>query len=420
MSMQAMFPRWWVTWFLLALIGFSIGYWVFTSLLLRYRQQRKRVLYQGTLPSVVFLRPVKRGVPQLAEKAGRLIAAARPGDWVVFVVDTPEDEAACRTACRWACEGVYAEVLMAPQLTGVWNPKIAKLITLTASLGNHAPEHWILSDCEAVPDPAFMDRFRREWAALEAACPTALLTAGYRFTGATRFFQQLDQFPSLLTLWPGLVVTEWANGGRKGLGYTLGACTGLRKRDLQMIGGWESMLTYLAEDHRLGAELARAGHPTYLSREVLSLDSDPLGLIDWIRHQHRVSFTYRVCNPAGFLGMGLIQGATAGVALVLLNPAAWWSWSVLAILFLARAVTALINAVSLGYRVRHPARFGVMSFLASVVETAFWASAWLPLPVRWGRRTLKVGRDGQFSGTKGEFDQTSLASEGSFHYQSDA
>lgn len=415
--MLAVTPLWWVTGFLLALIGFSIGYWGFTSALLWHRQRKSRPSFQGELPPVVFLRPVKRGVPQLEEKAQRLIAAARPGDWVVFVVDTPEDAAACRAACRFACEGVHTEVLpMQLNLTGVWNPKIAKLILLTASLGSNAPEHWILSDCEAVPDPSFMNRFRQEWAALERRCPTALLTAGYRFTGATRFFQQLDQFPSLLTLWPGLAVSEWADRGKKGLGFTLGACTGLRKRDLQVIGGWESMLTYLAEDHRLGAELGRAGHPTYLSREVLPLDSDSLGLLDWIRHQHRVSFTYRVCNPAGFLGMGLIQGTLAGWILLLMHPAAWWSWSLFAALLLARGGTALVNAVSVGAPVERSARFATMSCLASLTESAFWAAAWLPLPVRWGRRTLKVARNGQFSA---EFEQTSLASEGSFHYQSD-
>ncbi len=373
-------------------VAFSLLYWGITAWLLRRRVlggSEAPIGFVEELPAATFFRPVKCGVPGLRDKAARLIESARPGDQVVFGVESDEDFAHCQASCDAAPCGIeVAVVACKPSPTP--NPKIAKLIQL-APHARH--ERWIVTDSEALLDAAFMDAFRGEWEASGAAA----LTAGYRFAGATSWPQRLDHLPALLTLWPGLSVTEWASrSSPDGLGFTLGACTGIKRRDLEAIGNWESLGGYLAEDHRLGGMLAAARKPVRLSRNILTLDADPMGTAgasawgDWMRHQHRVALTYRACNPQGALGMILTQGVPWSLALALLHPASALCWAEFVAVCVARVATARQNARLLQF----PATaLGIL--LASFAETAFWLAAWLPLPVRWGRRSLRIGSGGR-------------------------
>jgi len=385
---------------------FSLVYWRITAGLLRRRfaPDKTRVgPYQlNELPPAVFFRPVKAGVPALRDKAERLLTAARPGDQVLFGVDNSSDLAECEAACAAAQPDIEATVICC-EPSRAPNPKIGKLMQLAEYARNPQREHWIVTDSEALVSRAFMNAFRTEW--LDGGA--SALTAGYRFTGAEHWSQRLDHLPALLTLWPGLAVAEWAARGSarartKGLGFTLGACTGVRRDDLLALGGWEVLGTWLAEDHRLGAILASAGKPVQLAREVLSLDADPVGKrgfsgwLDWLCHQHRVTLTYRVCNPGGALGMILTHGVTCALLFALLNPAFPADWIVLMAVAGVRVIVAGQNARLLAFPVTgRRVEFAILVILASLAETGFWLVAWLPLPVRWGSRWLWVGAGGE-------------------------
>ena len=337
---------------------------------------------------ITFFRPIKRNVPNLRDKVDRLLISARSGDQVLFGVESEEDFAVCQKACDEGPVSVSARVVRC-QKQSVPNPKIAKLMVLAP----HAVhERWVVTDSEALLDPEFVDRFRAEWIETGATA----LTAGYRFTGATSWPQRLDHLPALLTLWPGLVVTDWATlHAPSGLGFTLGACTGVQRAALEDIGGWESLGNYLAEDHRLGSLLAAKEKPVRLSREILTLDADPMGRsgltgwVDWLQHQHRVTVTYRACNPGGTFGMIFTHGVSWAILFVLLHLSSPLGWSLLGVTVAARLATAGMNARYLGF----PATLlGILA--ASVAETGFWLVSWFPLPVRWGTRLLHLGKGG--------------------------
>lgn len=365
---------------------FSLIYWGLTTQWLRARFRPRPPEPAATLEAAVFFRPVKRGVPELEEKAARLLAAARPGDQVLFGIDCEADAARCRAACQQAPAGVRWEIIPCPAPSASSpNPKITKLVAMAA---HAAPElaAWLLTDSEALLERAFMDRFRAEWAAV-GGC----LTAGYRFTGESNLAQRFDHLSTLLTFWPGLAAAE--QGGT--LGFTLGACTVLRRAELESVGGWSAFAAYLAEDHRLGAALAAKGIAVRLSREVLVLDSDPLFWPGYLRHQHRMALTYRVCNPWGTLGMGLTHGFTFALAAAALYPGWAIAWLMVAATLAVRTATLWRNARVLGTRLRAraPRLLAAVAF-ASLAESAFWLCGWLPLPVRWGARRYRVAQGG--------------------------
>jgi ceramide glucosyltransferase len=167
--------------------------------------------------------------------------------------------------------------------------------------------------------------------------------------------------------------------------FTLGACTGVKAEDIRAIGGWEALGSELAEDHRLGALLSAAGKTIRLSRHVLTLDSDPCGWSDLLRHQHRVAVTYRAATPAGSAGLPVLQTIGPATIAAALHPA-WGKW-VLLILIVRVLAAAMISRL-----LKFPLPVLPLTVMASaLMETAMWAVAWFSRRVWWSGRWRAVG-----------------------------
>ena len=340
-----------------------------------------------TLPPVTLLRPLKPGVPDLRGKLEELARAMRPGDQLVL--GAAADSAEFKT-CR-ALQGAFPEreiVVVSCREGAAVNPKISKLVQMEPEC-RHG--RLILSDSEALIDAAWLDAFRAEW----EDHAVDVLTTGYRFTGATNWPQRLDATPALLALWPGLaLMRRW---GR--VDFTLGACTGLRQRDLTELGGWRALGNFLAEDRELGAALAARGRSLRLAAIVTTLDADPLTWRDWWRHQRRLAVTYRVSAPWGFAGMIFTHGSPAALVLALApGEAGWRPWCVggAGFFFLVRWLAARRLARTLEFPI--PA-LGLALLLAGVVETVAWALSWLPSRIWWSGRWWRVADRGKLVAT---------------------
>jgi len=334
-------------------------------------------------PPVTFLRPLKRSSPQLAAGIESLIRASAPHDQLIFGVDPDSTAGAiCAEARGRFSDREILVVECAPAAAA--NPKISKLVQM---LPYARHEHLLVSDSEALCDAAFVSAFRDEWRTTGAD----VLTAGYRFVGLATWPQQLDAAAALLTLWPGLA---WLRGlGRVRL--TLGACTALRRHDLEAAGGWAAFGDDLAEDHQLGRRLAQCGREIRLSRHVMTLASDALSWREYWRHQQRVAVTYRVANPAGFAASILTHALSWSVAFAVAVRASemrfgfllftgawlvrWW--------YLAGPAARL-----LAFPIP---RLGRVVLVASFVETACWVLSWFARGVWWGGRWRRVSWRGK-------------------------
>jgi len=358
----------------------STVYYIASARLLRRWLAQRRAVENGdaALPPVTFFRPLKAGVPDLRTKLESMVPAMQPDDQLLIGVEAGSaEEAVAAEAARAFSEKEIVVICCEPGRA--LNPKVSKLVQM-AEHARH--EHWILSDSEAVLGAEFLRSFRHEWRQCD------VLTAGYRFDGARTWPQRLDAAAILLTLWPGLAVL----GNRGPLRLTLGACTGFRCVDLAAIGGWAAFGDALAEDCRLGVALAASGRKILLSREVVTLASDPLTWSDYWRHQRRVAITYRVSNPLGFAGAWLTQGVTAAFILACLHPAHLWSWALFSIVWAAR----VLSAQAMSQRLVFPFPDPWLSVLpASFVETTCWALSWASRSVWWGGTCWRIGRDGR-------------------------
>ncbi|MEI9894262.1 MAG: glycosyltransferase [Chthoniobacter sp.] len=373
-------------WFLIVL-GAGVLYDVFASIALRHWLRDTAPRCTDPIEPITFFRPLKRGVPRLRQKLEALVASTLAGDQVLFGVDPDaEEEALCEEIQRTFPDRDIAVVRCQPGVAV--NPKISKLMQMEAT-ARHAA--WLLSDSEVIFDPAFVDAFRREWQAETGAA----LTAAYRFMNLVSGPQCCDALAVLLGLWPGLAMVRRFGGVR----FTLGACTLVRREALGEAGGWRAFGNTLAEDHQLGAALAKAGQNVHLSRQIATLDSDPMSWTDYWRHQRRVAVTYRGANPAGFAGMVVTQGIVWCLAAGLV-------WLPKPPVFIALSLAVLVR----GWRLRWMAEIlkfkfpwpwlGAGLLVASVVEAVCWVLSWFSSRVWWSGRWWRVGFRGELSPMK--------------------
>ena len=330
-----------------------------------YRLARFLRVRPPTTPApapITFWRALKSGVPDLVEKLDAFARSTRPEDQLLIGVDADSpDHALC---LRWRAHHADRDIHIVSCEPGrAKNPKISKFCQMRAQARH---EHWLLIDSEALLTRETVEALRAEWLSSGAD----EFTAGYRFTGMRTSAAWLDTLPAAITLWPGLMMVPR-------LTFTLGACVGVKARDVDELGGWAAMGNHLAEDHELGRRLTAVGRTIALGHTVLTLESDPLSLRDYCRHQHRLAVTYRAANPAGAIGLPIFHVLPAAVVAAILHPPLWQFAAICAAL---RIVTGWIEA-----RLNRMACIEAILLvpLMLLLEGVFWLLAWLPLPVWW-------------------------------------
>ena len=318
---------------------------------------------------ITFWRALKSGMPDLVEKLDAFARSTRPEDQLLIGVDGESpDHALC---LRWRAHHADRDIHIVSCEPGcAKNPKISKFCQMRPHARH---EHWLLIDSEALLTPETTEALRAEW--LNSGADT--FTAGYRFCKIRSATAWLDTLPAAITLWPGLMMVPR-------LTFTLGACVGVKARDVNELGGWTALGDHLAEDHEIGQRLTAAGRTILLGHTVLTLESDPLTAGDYIRHQHRLAVTYRAANPAGALGLPIFHVLPAAVAAAFAYPA---FWQFAATCMAIRAITAWIEA-----RLNRMLSLEAMLLVpfALLFEGVFWLLAWLPLSIWWAGRSRPI------------------------------
>ncbi|MFA7343766.1 MAG: glycosyltransferase [Terrimicrobiaceae bacterium] len=322
---------------------------------------------------VTFFRPIKSGEARLRDHLAVFLSALEPGDQVIFCATTPEDLRLCEDLAA-GHPGPDISFLLAVE--GVHrNPKINKLAQMEPLATR---ERWVVLDSDAVPDRRFLRAFRSEWQSKDADA----ISAPYAPQPAPGTPSRLDALGTGMALWPGVALLR--SVGR--LDFLTGACMGVKARTLQRLGGWKILGGSLADDHELGLLISRAGGAVGISDSVIDIETPDLTWKEWILHQHRASVTFRLCNPAGCLGIPLTHGVGLSFLFILLNPLAHGSW----LLHLGLLALRAHSANSL------PGPRGKLReiWLVSLLEPLFWLLSWLPLPVWWGGRWIRPGKLG--------------------------
>jgi ceramide glucosyltransferase len=174
-----------------------------------------------------------------------------------------------------------------------------------------------------------------------------------------------------------------------GIQFALGATMAFRRADLDRIGGFAPLASYLADDFWLGQKIHQLGRRIVLSDYVVETVLPPDHWRDSWRHRLRWGRTLRVCRTAGYAGT-LITFA------VPLAAAAWKMWPLAAAAVGLRMLAGLWVGRGL-LDDRRAVRYFWLIPLADLVSFAVWAASLFGRRVTWRGASFRLHSDGRIT-----------------------
>jgi ceramide glucosyltransferase len=172
------------------------------------------------------------------------------------------------------------------------------------------------------------------------------------------------------------------------LRFALGAAMATTRSQLERIGGFASLVDYLADDYQLGNKVALNGSRIVLCSVAVQCWSDVMGWKDVWRHQLRWARTIRVCQPAPFFFSALSNGTFWPLVWVLLSPG---TISIAGAVFfwLVRMLTAHVNQCRL---LRRHCSWGDawLVLLKDLAGIAIWSLAFTGNRIEWRGESFRM------------------------------
>src|SRR6185312_7267588 len=170
-----------------------------------------------------------------------------------------------------------------------------------------------------------------------------LVTCLYRGVATKALASRLESLGISTDFVPGVLVAKEIEGG---LHFGLGSTLALRRKDLDAIGGFESIVDYLADDYELGKRIAERGLKIVLSNSVVETFLPAYRLAGFFSHQLRWARTIRVSRPGGYAGLLVTYTLPWAALCLLIARGAIWAWALFAIAVMLRITMAWASAVS--------------------------------------------------------------------------
>jgi ceramide glucosyltransferase len=334
-------------------------------------------------PPVSILKPLKGTDPDIYESFRSHCLQDYPAYEIIFGVSDPDDAA---VASVQQLQREFPErairLVVSPNNLGA-NVKVSNLEQMLPAARF---EHLLVNDSDIRVD---RDYLRRVIAPL-ADERVGMVTCLYRGVASPTLGSQLEYLGISTDFCAGVLVARQLEGGlRFGLGSTLV----FRRTDLDRIGGFHSIVDYLADDYELGKRIAGLGLQVVLSDVVVETHLPAYDLREFLAHQLRWARGVRDSRAGGYIGLVSTYGLMWALLALVAAHAAPWSWALLgATVFLRTAVALAVGRAVLDDR----QLLGNLWLLPvrDLVAVAVWAASFAGHTVTWrgDRFELKNGR----------------------------
>jgi ceramide glucosyltransferase len=284
------------------------------------------------LPPVSILKPLKGIDPEIYESFRSHCLQNYPEYEIIFGVSDANDPAAASVQqLQREFPALVIRLVVCAEKLGA-NVKVSNLEQM---LHTARYEHLIVNDSDIRVEP---DYLRRVIAPL-ADPSTGMVTCLYRGVAAPTLGSRLESLGISTDFCAGVLVARQLEGG---LHFGLGSTLACRRADLERIGGFLSILDFLADDYELGRRIADLGLRVLLSDVVVETHLPAYDLSGFLAHQIRWARGVRDSRMGGYVGLA----STFGLMWALLNLFAAhgvsWSWIVLGVVALLRFAMALV------------------------------------------------------------------------------
>lgn len=278
----------------------------------RFRRYRASSQPEGQLPPVSILKPLKGADPEMYQALRSHCLQNYAEYEILFGVTDPEDPAAA------AVHKLMAEfpqqkmrLIMCGKRLGP-NGKISSL----AQLAPQAKYEFLLvNDSDIRVEPDYLQTVMHELSRSGVGLATCL----YRGLPGGTLPSELEALGISTDFMPGVLVSREIEGG---LSFGLGSTLAVRRRELDAMGRFESIVEYLADDYELGNRIAKQGFEIALSRSVVETHLPDYDWRAFFAHQLRWARTIRASRPAGYAGLLLTFTVPWATASLLVRPSA--------------------------------------------------------------------------------------------------
>ena len=316
---------------LLALCGLGylgLSLWSEWRFLVRRRESRQQPTGEFT-PAISILKPLKGTDRQMYESFRSHCLQEYPRYEIVFGVNDANDAAVAEVE-RLRREFPEREIrlIVCTEVLGA-NRKMSNLAQMMRE-ANY--DHILINDSDIRVE---RDYLRRTMAPLEDK-QVGLVTALYRAEAGRSIASRMEAV-TIATDFAGgvLCATELEGGLHFGLGSTLA----FPRAATKAIGGLETLVDCLADDHELGKRIAEAGYKVVLSDSVVETFLPEYTFGAMFEHQLRWARTVRDLRKWGYVGVLLTFGLPWAMAAALCAGGAGWSLALLATVAAARVAS---------------------------------------------------------------------------------
>lgn len=281
------------------------------------------------LPPVTILKPLKGTDPEIYESFRSHCLQDYPEYEIIFGVSDPGDPAVAFVK-QLQSEFLLRDIRLAvcPRLLGP-NAKVSNLAQM-AAVARHG--HLVVNDSDIRVEPDYL----RSLIAPLSNEKIAMVTCLYRGIAAPTLGSRLESLGISTDFCPSVLAARQLEGIRFGLGSTLA----FRRAHLEKIGGFESLLDYLADDYELGKRISELGE-VQLSDVVVETYLPAYGLREFFAHQIRWARGVRDSRMGGYFGLVVTFGLMWSCLVLLAARGAPWAWGVFAVTVLLRVAMAV-------------------------------------------------------------------------------
>jgi|ERR1700733_9375916 len=356
---------------------------------LRRRRGTKDIPLANALPPVSILKPLKGTDPDIYESFRSHCLQDYPEYEIIFGVSDADDPAVTNVRqLQREFPDRAIQLLVCPNKLGA-NVKVSNLEQMV-KVAHYA--HLLVNDSDIRVEHDYLRRILAPLADERVGMVTCL----YRGVPASTFSSKLESLGIGTDFCPGVLVARQLEGGLK---FGLGSTLAFRQTELERIGGFRSIVDFLADDYELGRRISDLGLQVILSDVVVETHLPAYDLRGFLAHQLRWARGVRDSRPGGYIGLVSTYGLMWAILALLASRAAPWSWWVLGV----TAVLRFAMAIVVGQSVLQDSRLLKNLWLLPVrdlVAVAVWFASFAGHTVTWrgDRFELKNGRLIRISG----------------------
>jgi ceramide glucosyltransferase len=334
-------------------------------------------------PPVSILKPLKGADREMYESFRSHCLQDYPEYEIIFGVGEPDDPAInfVKQLQQEFPKNPIA-LVVCPEKLGA-NVKVSNLEQMLASAKY---EYLLVNDSDIRVQS---DYLRRVMAPL-ADERVGMVTCLYRGVAAPTLSSHLESLGVSTDFIPGVLVARQIEGG---LHFALGSTMAFRRSDLARVGGFHSIVDFLADDYELGRRISGLGLEIKLSDAVVETHLPAYDLRGFLAHQLRWARGVRDARIGGYVGLLTTFGLMWGILAIIFAHGAPWSWAALGVTAFLRLAVAI--AVG-GFVLRDRALWRNLWLLPArdLIAVGVWLASFLGHGVTWrgDRFNLKNGR----------------------------